>query len=215
MDAAGAGRTPPAVDAGSTWPVPRRGRRRKDARAAERAGFPRPPSACAVRPVGRRECPAQQLRDFFLEIHQGLRARRARPVNSPHFAAARHRLRCDEYNDENGLVAGLHAKGVAAGELVAVVGASQFGAAWARVARVPIVAETTDSLSFADYWRASDSTRSTVLRAFAQAGARAVVIWPLDTGHADCGPKPRPIVELLSFSSSDRSPVVPNDGTPK
>jgi hypothetical protein len=68
---------------------------------------------------------------------------------------------------------GLQSMGIRAGDRVGCVGLSCDNG-WARLARVSVVAEIPSGWED-EYWRASPRVRSAVLRAFAKAGARAVV----------------------------------------
>jgi hypothetical protein len=79
----------------------------------------------------------------------------------------------------------LHALGIQPGDRVGCIGLS-LDLGWARLARVSVTAQILTG-SVDDYWSASPPIQAAVLRAFAQAGARAVVADNPPAGRAARG----------------------------
>jgi hypothetical protein len=69
---------------------------------------------------------------------------------------------------------GLRAIGIHAGDRVGCIGRLAFDIGWPRLARVSVVAAIPSGRE-AEYWGAGPTVRAAVLRAFAKAGARAVL----------------------------------------
>jgi hypothetical protein len=81
------------------------------------------------------------------------------------------------------VVEALNQGGVHPGDRVASIGYA-FGASWARLARVRIVAEIT-TLDANDFWTADSSVRSRAIEAFKKTGAKVIVTDTLPAGVSD------------------------------
>ena len=80
---------------------------------------------------------------------------------------------------------GLRAMGLHPGDRVGCIGLS-WDVGWARLARVSVVAQILSN-NVGEYWDASPRVRAAALRAFARAGARAVVTGRPPAGSAASG----------------------------